>query len=48
MIDFAKVQKRNTRENLWVVIHGAVYDLTKFVDEHPGGAKVPPWQELLC
>jgi L-lactate dehydrogenase (cytochrome) len=40
MISFSQVQERNSRDNLWVVIHGSVYDLTAFVNEHPGGSKV--------
>ncbi|ORY63879.1 nitrate reductase [Pseudomassariella vexata] len=24
----------------WMVIHGAVYDITKYVDDHPGGADI--------
>lgn len=30
--------KRHTREeDCWLVINGNVYDVTKFLDEHPGG-----------
>ncbi|MCJ1477899.1 hypothetical protein MMC13_006572 [Lambiella insularis] len=25
---------------LYIIIDGSVYDLTNFVDEHPGGAKI--------
>jgi len=25
---------------LWVVVDGSVYDVTKFLDEHPGGPKI--------
>jgi succinate dehydrogenase/fumarate reductase flavoprotein subunit len=28
----------NTKEDCWVAIHGFVYDLTEFADEHPAGA----------
>ncbi|XP_018116050.1 cytochrome b5 type B isoform X2 [Xenopus laevis] len=34
------VRKRNTAKELWLVIHGRVYDITKFVEEHPGGEEV--------
>ncbi|XP_018425921.1 PREDICTED: cytochrome b5 isoform X2 [Nanorana parkeri] len=34
------VQKRNSAKELWLVIHGRVYDITSFVEEHPGGEEV--------
>lgn len=27
-------------DNIWTVIHGKVYDMTKFLDEHPGGGEI--------
>eukprot|EP01117_Protostelium_nocturnum_P013971 TRINITY_DN526_c0_g1_i1.p1 TRINITY_DN526_c0_g1~~TRINITY_DN526_c0_g1_i1.p1 ORF type:complete len:511 (+),score=185.77 TRINITY_DN526_c0_g1_i1:93-1625(+) len=35
-----EVSKHNTTESFWLVIDGEVYDITKFVDLHPGGAVV--------
>ncbi|CAN6645439.1 cytochrome b5 [Trichomonascus vanleenenianus] len=35
-----QVEKHNDRDDLWMVIKGKVYDVTKFVDEHPGGEEV--------
>lgn len=32
----ADVQTHNKPDNLWIVVDGDVYDLTKFGDEHPG------------
>ncbi len=32
-----EVRKHNTAKNLWVVLHGRVYGITKWVDRHPGG-----------
>ncbi len=29
--------KHNTEEDLWIVIHDNVYDVTKYQTEHPGG-----------
>uniref|UniRef100_A0A7S4B931 Cytochrome b5 heme-binding domain-containing protein n=1 Tax=Chrysotila carterae TaxID=13221 RepID=A0A7S4B931_CHRCT len=34
----AQVAARNTSSELWVAIDGYVYDLTRFVLKHPGGA----------
>ncbi|XP_075694645.1 cytochrome b5 type B [Rhinoderma darwinii] len=34
------VSKRNSAKELWLVIHGRVYDITSFVEEHPGGEEV--------
>ncbi|KAJ1975623.1 hypothetical protein H4R34_004265 [Dimargaris verticillata] len=30
----------NKKSDLWVIVSGKVYDVTKFVDEHPGGEEV--------
>lgn len=35
-----EVEKHNQVDDLWVVYNGAVYDITKYVDEHPGGEEV--------
>jgi len=29
----------NTKEDCWIAIHGFVYDLTEFAEEHPAGAE---------
>ncbi|KAL7979673.1 hypothetical protein Chor_004831 [Crotalus horridus] len=36
----AEVAKRSTDREAWLVIHDRVYDVTRFLDEHPGGDKV--------
>lgn len=32
--------KHNTRESCWVILYDHVYDVTNFLSEHPGGAKI--------
>ncbi|KAJ7169121.1 glyoxylate dehydrogenase [Mycena crocata] len=29
-----------TRESCWIIVHDKVYDITDFLDEHPGGSKI--------
>ncbi|WVQ73975.1 hypothetical protein IAR50_003556 [Cryptococcus sp. DSM 104548] len=40
-VDGAQVAEHNSREKgVWIVVHGKVYDVTDFLDEHPGGAEI--------
>ena len=39
-ISFSEVQQHNSKADCWVVINSKVYDLTPFLSEHPGGARV--------
>jgi len=32
-----EVAKHNSKESCWTVIRGEVYDLTNWIDKHPGG-----------
>ena len=33
-----EVKSKSNRETCWIVMHDAeVYDVTKFIEEHPGG-----------
>jgi len=34
-----EISKHNSLDDLWIVVHGVVYDLTDFAPEHPGGAE---------
>ena len=36
----ADVGVHKTRESCWLVIHGKVYDVGSFLDEHPGGDEI--------
>jgi len=39
-ITLAEVAEHKDRNSCWCVIHNKVYDVTKFLDEHPGGEEV--------
>ncbi|KAH7313918.1 cytochrome b2 [Stachybotrys elegans] len=34
------LQKHNTRSDCWIAIHSKVWDITSFIDEHPGGSSI--------
>ncbi|KAJ5198453.1 Cytochrome b5 [Penicillium cinerascens] len=34
------VAAHNTKTDLWIVIHGQVFDITEYLQDHPGGADV--------
>ncbi|KAK6163739.1 hypothetical protein DH2020_000603 [Rehmannia glutinosa] len=36
----AEVGEHNTREDCWVTVFGKVYNVTTFLDEHPGGDEI--------
>ncbi|KAF9446519.1 hypothetical protein P691DRAFT_803851 [Macrolepiota fuliginosa MF-IS2] len=35
-----EVAKHNSRDSCWIIVHGNVYDVTEFLDDHPGGSKI--------
>lgn len=37
VISRAELEAHATEEDCWVALHGKVYDLTEFLDEHPAG-----------
>ncbi|XP_014666924.1 PREDICTED: cytochrome b5-like isoform X2 [Priapulus caudatus] len=40
MYRLKEVREHQSMTSLWIIIHNKVYDVTKFVDEHPGGEEV--------
>eukprot|EP00243_Klebsormidium_subtile_P008429 TRINITY_DN399_c0_g1_i3.p1 TRINITY_DN399_c0_g1~~TRINITY_DN399_c0_g1_i3.p1 ORF type:complete len:120 (+),score=19.67 TRINITY_DN399_c0_g1_i3:151-510(+) len=40
VITLEEASKHTTEKDAWLVIHGKVYDVTKFLEEHPGGDEV--------
>lgn len=39
-IDGAEVAKHNTKKSCWIVLDSNVYDVTRFLGSHPGGAAI--------
>lgn len=37
VFNLGEVKKHVTEDDCWIIVHGKVYDVTKFLDEHPGG-----------
>ncbi|KAK6185566.1 cytochrome b5 [Patella vulgata] len=35
-----EIAKHNNSKSTWLIIHDEVYDVTKFLEEHPGGEEV--------
>ncbi|KAH7046729.1 L-lactate dehydrogenase [Macrophomina phaseolina] len=40
VFSYDEVSKHNTAESCWVILYGHVYDVTSFLNEHPGGSKI--------
>jgi len=37
-VDGSALEAHNSRQSCWVAIHGTVWDVTLFLEKHPGGA----------
>ncbi|THH16924.1 hypothetical protein EW146_g3791 [Bondarzewia mesenterica] len=40
VITYDELKQHTTKASMWLLIAGKVYDVTKFLDEHPGGDEV--------
>lgn len=43
MVNYLKpeeIKKHNTKKSCWLTIHNKVYDITQFLNSHPGGMEV--------
>ncbi|CAH2067158.1 unnamed protein product, partial [Iphiclides podalirius] len=40
ILTLAEVSQHDTPQDCWVVIYDRVYDISTFLDEHPGGADI--------
>ncbi|KAH9918175.1 cytochrome b5 [Epithele typhae] len=40
LVTFAELKQHKTKDSIYILIHEKVYDVTKFIDEHPGGDEV--------
>lgn len=36
-----EIAKHASADDLWMVIEDKVYDMTSFLDDHPGGRRLP-------
>lgn len=34
----SEVKKHNSPQSVWIIVHGHIYDCTRFLNDHPGGA----------
>ncbi|XP_024015284.1 cytochrome b5 [Eutrema salsugineum] len=40
VLDLSELSQHRSRQDCWLLINGKVYDVTKFLDDHPGGVDV--------
>jgi cytochrome-b5 reductase len=40
MYTLEEVQKHNKPDDVWIILHNKVYDVTKYLEDHPGGSAI--------
>ncbi|KAJ3784407.1 glyoxylate dehydrogenase [Lentinula aff. detonsa] len=40
MLSTQTISEHASKDSCWIIVHGKVYDVTGFLDEHPGGSKI--------
>ncbi|XP_076323493.1 cytochrome b5-like isoform X2 [Tachypleus tridentatus] len=40
ILTLEEIAKHNDKNSTWVLIHYNIYDVTKFIEEHPGGEEI--------
>ena len=40
VITYQELAKHNSKDDIWIEIDGLVYDVSNFMDEHPGGPAI--------
>lgn len=40
MYTLEEVQQHNKPDDIWIVLHNKVYDVTKYLEDHPGGSAI--------
>lgn len=39
-VSMSEVSRHNRMDDAWVVLHGVVYDITSYLQYHPGGEEI--------
>ncbi len=40
-LSFNELQKHNSSSDCWIAVHSKIYNVTDFLNEHPGGSSSP-------